>query len=71
MAINVYWYLFSLSDFNEIWNFSTDFRKYSNTKLHENPSGGSRVFAYGRTDVTKLIVAFRSFVKAPKKYCAS
>ena len=52
-------------------------RKYSNTKLHDNPSSGSRVIpcerADGRTDrqtdrqteMTKLIVAFRNFAKSP------
>jgi hypothetical protein len=46
------------------------FEKYLHVKLHENPSKGSRVAPCGRkdghTDVTKLIVAFRNFVKAPK-----
>ena len=27
-----------LSDFNQIWNFSTDFHKVPNTKFHGNPS---------------------------------
>jgi len=44
-------------------------------KFHENPSSGSRVVPPGRTnerkdkrtDMTKLIVAFRNFAKAPKK----
>ena len=40
--------------------------KYSNTKLHENPFNGGGVVPSGRTDKTKLIVAFRNFVKAPK-----
>jgi hypothetical protein len=39
-------------------------------KFHENSSGGSRVVSCvqtdGRTDMTKLIVAFRNFVNAPK-----
>ena len=39
------------------------FEKYSNIKFHENPSSGSRVVPWGRTDrqtdMTKLIVAFR------------
>jgi len=42
------------------------FGKYSNIKLHENPSSGSRVVPYGRTDMTKLTVALRNFVNAPK-----
>jgi hypothetical protein len=42
------------------------FEKHSNIKFHENPSGVSRVVPCGRTDMTKLIVAFRDFVNAPK-----
>jgi len=47
------------------------FEKYSKIKFHENPSSGSRVIPYERTDrqtnITKLIVAFRNFAKAPEK----
>jgi hypothetical protein len=43
------------------------FEKSSNIKFHENLSSGSRVDPYGRTDMTKLIVAFRNFAEAPKK----
>jgi len=51
------------------------FEKYSNTKRHENPSSGTKLFhADGRTegytdtrtDMAKLIVAFRNYAKAPK-----
>jgi len=38
-----------LSDLNEIWIFSTDFRKI-HIKFHENPSSGSRGVPCGRTD---------------------
>jgi len=41
------------------------FEKPSNIKFHENPSCVSLV-PCGRTDTTKLIVAFRSFANAPK-----
>ena len=45
-------------------------QKYSNTKCHENQSGGSRVVPCGQTDgwlyMTKLIVAFRNFANVPK-----
>jgi len=34
-------------------------------KFHENPSSSSRVVPYGQTDMTKLIVAFRSFANGP------
>jgi hypothetical protein len=57
-------------------NFRDRFsKKYSNTKLHGNPPGGSRVVPCGQTvgltdgwtdretDRTKLIVAFRNFWK--------
>ena len=43
------------------------FEKSLYIKFHENPSSGSRVIPYGRTDMTKLIVAFRYFAKAHKK----
>jgi hypothetical protein len=47
------------------------FEKSSNTKFYENPSSGSRVVPCrrtdGRTDMTKPIVGFHNFVKAPKK----
>jgi hypothetical protein len=43
--------------------------KYANIKLHENLSSESRVVPCGRTDrrteMTKLIVAFRNFVNEP------
>jgi hypothetical protein len=48
------------------------FEKVSNIKFQQNPSCGSRVFPCGQTDIlysdtTKLIVAFRNFLNAPKK----
>ena len=53
--------------------FSSFFFKYnfldviSKTTFHENPSSGIRVVSYGptdrQTDMTKLIVAFSTFVK--------
>jgi hypothetical protein len=47
--------------------------RYSNIKFHENPSSGRRVVSYGRTEMSKLIVAFRNFANAPKidKNCIS
>ena len=38
----------------------------SNTKFHENPSSGSRVVPWRRTDMTKLIVPSRNFANGPK-----
>jgi hypothetical protein len=59
-----------LSYFNETWIFSTGFEKSSNIKFQESPSHGSRVVPCGRTDgrtdMTKLIVAFCNFANAPK-----
>ena len=49
--------------------FPKDFRRILKQKKNcENPFSGSRVL-YGRTDITKLIVTFLSFSKAPKNYC--
>jgi len=46
------------------------FEKYSDIRFHKTPSIGSRVVSCGqregRTDMTKLLVAFRNFVNVPK-----
>jgi hypothetical protein len=46
------------------------FEKSLNIEFHENPSRGCRVvpcgWTDGRTDMTKLIVAFLNFANAPK-----
>ena len=42
------------------------FEKDVNIKFHQNPSNGGRVVPCGRTDITKLIVAFRNFKDASK-----
>jgi hypothetical protein len=39
-----------LSDFKEKWTFFTDFRKYLNFTLHNNPLSGSWVNPCGETD---------------------
>jgi hypothetical protein len=59
--------LLFLADINKTWIFSTDFRKYPNIRLHKNPPSGSRVVPHGRTEITKLIVAFRNSANAPTK----
>jgi hypothetical protein len=56
-----------VSEFSETWIFATAFEeRSSNIKFHENLSTGSRVVPYGRTDMTKLTVAFRNFANATK-----
>jgi hypothetical protein len=53
------------------------FEKSSNRKFHENPSSGSRIVSFGqadrhrdgRTDMTKLIVAFRILQTRLKNTC--
>jgi len=42
------------------------FEKFSNIKFYENPSSGSGQMD-GQTDMTKLIVTFHNFSKAPNK----
>jgi hypothetical protein len=42
------------------------FEKSSHIKIHQNPSSGIRDVKYGRTDITKLIVAFHGYANAPK-----
>jgi hypothetical protein len=64
-----------LSDSNETQNFPIDFRKIlvyqiSLKSIEREPSCSTR--KDGRTDMTKLIVAFRNFANAPKnKFCTS
>ena len=43
------------------------FEKLLKIKFHDNPSSGNRVAPCGRTDMTKLIVAFCNFARAPEK----
>jgi hypothetical protein len=56
MKLELYWHIFE---------------KVSNIKFPQNPSSWSRVISCGqkdrRTDMGKVIVAFRNFVNAPKK----
>jgi hypothetical protein len=60
-----------LSNFNETWTFSTDFRRNTqipiSTKIR--PVGTELLYAGGRadgqTDVTKLTVAFPNFANSP------
>jgi len=63
-------YLFFLSDFNKTWIALIDFRKFlkcqiSWKSIQWKPKCSMRT--NGRTDMTKLIVAFRNFAKASKK----
>jgi hypothetical protein len=56
----------------KLWFCRQIFEKFMNIKFHKNLFIGSRVVSCrwtdGRTDMTKLIVAFRCFAKAPKNY---
>ena len=57
------------SDFNESLIFSTNFRKILNYQISWNSVQRESSFSMrteGQTEVTKLIVAFRNFSKAPK-----
>ena len=61
-------YKLFLSYLNGSSSFSTDFRKVLNIRFQVNPSSGSRVVPWGRTDgrrdMTKLIAAFRNSANA-------
>jgi hypothetical protein len=53
-----------LPNFHETWIFKTNFRKIFNYKFHKNFSEGAELLrADRRTDMTKLIVAFRNLRK--------
>ena len=64
-----------LSDINDICIFSIDFRKIFKYQITRKPAQWEPSWSMrsdrqmdGRTDMTKLIVAFRNFAKALKKY---
>ena len=57
-----------LSDFNKIWIFSTRFHYVPNNKHDGNPCSESRTDTCGRTDTTKVKVAFRGYENVPKKH---
>ena len=59
------------SELNKTLISSTNvLKKTSNTKFHENPSSASG-FLCERTDMTKLIVAFRNFPNDPNETCSA
>jgi len=61
-----------LSDFNKTVIYSTDLQKKREVKFHGNPSSGSQVVPWKRTDgqmdMTKIIVAFRNFANTSKNW---
>jgi hypothetical protein len=59
-------YSFFMSDFNEHEFSGLVFRKIFKYQSNENPSSWGRVVSSGRTDMTKLIVAFLNFAKTLK-----
>ena len=61
--------LLFLSDFNENWIFSTDFRKMLKYQVLQNSlqwEPNCCMWKDGQTGTTKLIIAFSNFAKVPK-----
>ena len=58
-----------LSEFNESWISSEDFRKKnSNIKFHKNTSNGRRVVPFGRTEKhEEAISCFSQFANPPEE----
>jgi hypothetical protein len=56
------------SDFNQTLIFSTKFKKTKVSNLMKIRPEGAKLFpADGRTEITRIEVAFRNYAKAPKK----
>jgi hypothetical protein len=57
-----------LSDFNDTWNFVGRFSKNTQISIFMriHPVTGKLSHAEGRTDMTKLIVAFHNIAEVPK-----
>ena len=72
MIINIYMSsckvpLLFLCDFNETGIFSIYFRKIIKYKISwRSAQWGGRIVPWGRTDMSKLIVAFGNYANAPK-----
>jgi hypothetical protein len=65
---NIKYQLF-LSDFNQTWIFLTDFQKilkYQISRKFNHWEWSCSMWTYGKTDMTKLKVAFRSFFNVLK-----
>jgi hypothetical protein len=80
MIKNVYWCtIYSCHIIIKLEFSRHNFQKYANTKFRENPLVGAELLhaggrTDGRTDMTKLIVAFRNFAKALQngvRFCAA
>jgi len=68
IGFHVKWPQF-LSDFNEPWIFSTDFRKILAYQILWKSApwrASCSVRTDGQSDMAKLVVTFRNFAKAPK-----
>ena len=62
-----------LSDLNESWIFATDFKKilkYQNAQKSIQWKPHCSMRTDRQTDMTKITVAFRSFIHAPKIYAS-
>ena len=68
IGIHVKYPLF-LSDFNETWIFSIDFfKKFLNTKFHENPSSGNRVSIVRPARDRQMSVELKEMYREKLKY---
>jgi len=60
------WNYMFLTDFNQIWIFSTDFPKSLTPNFKEIRPQGAALITCGKTVVTKSMGAFRHYANAPK-----